>query len=186
MMRVSPTATRQPVLTLRNIRKDFGALAAVDGVDLNIAQGEFFTIVGPSGCGKTTLLRMLAGLEMPSAGDILIRNERVNDLPANQRPTCMVFQSLALFPHRTVGQNIEFPLKIRGVEASKRKSRALQLMTLLRLPQDYYGKNVQRCSGGERQRPSINTRNVAARSRQALEQQMEVHQPGKRAPRRFA
>ena len=154
-MRDTPPATRQPVLALRNIRKDFGALAAVDGVDLDIAQGEFFTIVGPSGCGKTTLLRMLAGLEVPTAGDILIRGERVNDLPANQRPTCMVFQSLALFPHRTVGQNIEFPLKIRGVEASKRKSRALQLMTLLRLPQDYYQKNVQRCSGGERQRVAL-------------------------------
>ena len=154
-MRDTPPATREPVLALRNIRKDFGALAAVDGLDLDIAQGEFFTIVGPSGCGKTTLLRMLAGLEVPTTGDILIRGERVNDLPANQRPTCMVFQSLALFPHRTVGQNIEFPLKIRGVEASKRKSKALQLMTLLRLPQDYYQKNVQRCSGGERQRVAL-------------------------------
>src|SRR6185312_11531651 len=89
------------------------------------------------------------------SGDIILRGERINDVPANQRPTCMVFQSLALFPHRTVGQNIEFPLKIRGVEASKRKSKALQLMTLLRLPQDYYQKNVQRCSGGERQRVAL-------------------------------
>ena len=69
----------------------------------------------PSGSGKTTVLRMLAGLESPTSGDILLRGQRINDVPANRRPTCMVFQSLALFPHRTVGQNIEFPLKIRDV-----------------------------------------------------------------------
>src|SRR5215207_4018834 len=154
-MRDLSKAARQTLLALKGIRKDFGGLAAVDGVDINIAEGEFFTIVGPSGCGKTTLLRMLAGLEMPTSGDILIRGERVNDLPANRRPTCMVFQSLALFPHRTVGQNIEFSLKIRGVDPATRKTRALELMTLLRLPQDYYGKSVLRCSGGERQRVAL-------------------------------
>jgi spermidine/putrescine transport system ATP-binding protein len=154
-MRDLSKAARQTLLALKGIRKDFGGLAAVDGVDINIAEGEFFTIVGPSGCGKTTLLRMLAGLEMPTGGDILIRGERVNDLPANRRPTCMVFQSLALFPHRTVGQNIEFSLKIRGVDPATRKARALELMTLLRLPQDYYGKSVLRCSGGERQRVAL-------------------------------
>jgi len=154
-MRDKSKAARQTLLALKGVRKDFGALAAVDGVDINIAEGEFFTIVGPSGCGKTTLLRMLAGLEMPTSGDILIRGERVNDLPANRRPTCMVFQSLALFPHRTVGQNIEFSLKIRGVDPATRKARALELMALLRLPQDYYGKSVLRCSGGERQRVAL-------------------------------
>jgi spermidine/putrescine transport system ATP-binding protein len=154
-MRDISKAARQTLLALKGVRKDFGTLSAVDGVDINIAEGEFFTIVGPSGCGKTTLLRMLAGLEMPTSGDILIRGERVNDLPANRRPTCMVFQSLALFPHRTVGQNIEFSLKIRGVDPATRKARALELMTLLRLPQDYYGKSVLRCSGGERQRVAL-------------------------------
>src|SRR5215212_3320387 len=123
-MRDISKAARQTLLALQGVRKDFGTLSAVDGVDINIAEGEFFTIVGPSGCGKTTLLRMLAGLEMPTSGDILIRGERVNDLPANRRPTCMVFQSLALFPHRTVGQNIEFSLKIRGVDPATRKARA--------------------------------------------------------------
>ena len=102
------------ILSLKAVRKMFGPHAAVDAVDLDIAEGEFFTIVGPSGSGKTTLLRMLAGMDAPTSGDILLRGERINDLPANKRPTCMVFQSLALFPHRTVGQNIEFPLKIRG------------------------------------------------------------------------
>jgi spermidine/putrescine transport system ATP-binding protein len=147
--------TRSPVIELRQITKTFGTFTAVQSIDLSITAGEFFTIVGPSGSGKTTVLRMLAGLESPSDGDILLRGERINDVPANRRPTCMVFQSLALFPHRTVGQNIEFPLKIRDVAPAERKTRALQLMAQLRLPEDYYGKNVTKCSGGERQRVAL-------------------------------
>jgi spermidine/putrescine transport system ATP-binding protein len=143
------------ILSLKSIRKLFGTHAAVDSIDLDIAEGEFFTIVGPSGSGKTTMLRMLAGMDKPTSGDILLRGVRINDVPANRRPTCMVFQSLALFPHRTVGQNIEFPLKIRGEAQDKRKQRALQLMDLLRLPQSYYTKNVLKCSGGERQRVAL-------------------------------
>lgn len=130
-------------------------MTAVDHIDLEVAEGEFFTIVGPSGSGKTTLLRMLAGVETPSSGDILLKGERINDLPANQRPTCMVFQSLALFPHRTVGQNIEFSMKIRGLARAERRASALQLMRQLRLPEDYYGKSVTKCSGGERQRVAL-------------------------------
>ncbi len=144
-----------PILSLKSVRKMFGHHAAVDSIDLDIAEGEFFTIVGPSGSGKTTMLRMLAGMDTPTSGDILLRGDRINDLPANKRPTCMVFQSLALFPHRTVGQNIEFPLKIRGEAPESRKVRALQLMDLLRLPQSYYAKNVLKCSGGERQRVAL-------------------------------
>jgi spermidine/putrescine transport system ATP-binding protein len=146
---------QQAILQLRGLTKNFGQLTAVDHVDLDVAEGEFFTIVGPSGCGKTTMLRMLAGMETPTSGDILLRGQRINDMPANQRPTCMVFQSLALFPHRTVGQNIEFPLKIRGVDPAARKERALQLMRQLRLPEGYYDKPVTRCSGGERQRVAL-------------------------------
>ena len=150
-----PMAERPAILSLKSLAKTFGNLAAVDSIDLEIAEGEFFTIVGPSGSGKTTLLRMLAGMDTPTSGDILLRGERINDLPANRRPTCMVFQSLALFPHRTVGQNIEFALKIRGEAPAKRKARALGLMDLLRLPQSYYAKNVMKCSGGERQRVAL-------------------------------
>ena len=145
----------EPILSLKAVRKMFGPQAAVDSIDLDIAEGEFFTIVGPSGSGKTTMLRMLAGMDTPTSGDILLNGKRINDVPANKRPTCMVFQSLALFPHRTVGQNIEFPLKIRGEEPERRKARALQLMDLLRLPQSYYAKNVLKCSGGERQRVAL-------------------------------
>ncbi len=146
---------RPPVLELRGVSKTFGQFTAVDAIDLTIAEAEFFTIVGPSGSGKTTLLRMLAGLETPSAGDILLRGLRINDVPANRRPTCMVFQSLALFPHRTVGENIEFPLKIAGVDRARRKERALQLLQQLRLPETYYDKSVAKCSGGERQRVAL-------------------------------
>ena len=146
---------RSPILQLRNLSKVFGSFTAVNNIDLDIAEGEFFTIVGPSGSGKTTLLRMLTGMEFASSGDILLRGSRINDLPANKRPTCMVFQSLALFPHRTVGQNIEFSMKIKGVEPAKRKIRALELMRQLRLPEDYYAKNVTKCLGGERQRVAL-------------------------------
>jgi spermidine/putrescine transport system ATP-binding protein len=147
--------TGTPILQLKGLEKVFGGFTAVKQIDLDISEGEFFTIVGPSGSGKTTMLRMLAGMETPTSGDIILRGTRINDVPANKRPTCMVFQSLALFPHRTVGQNIEFPMKIRGVEPGKRKERALQLMTQLRLPEDYYGKSVTKCSGGERQRVAL-------------------------------
>ena len=146
---------QRPILQLKGLTKTFGDLSAVHGVDLEIEAGEFFTIVGPSGSGKTTLLRMLAGMEAPSSGEILLNGERINEMPANQRPTCMVFQSLALFPHRTVGQNIEFSLKIRGVDAATRRQRALGLMRQLRLPEDYYDKSVTKCSGGERQRVAL-------------------------------
>lgn len=146
---------RPSILQLRQLTKQFGGLTAVDHIDLDIAEGEFFTLVGPSGSGKTTLLRMLAGMESPSSGDILLDGNRINDLPANRRPTCMVFQSLALFPHRSVGQNIEFPLKIKKVAPAARRERALALMRMLRLPEDYYDKSVQKCSGGERQRVAM-------------------------------
>ena len=147
--------TGQPILQLRSIEKVFGNFAAVDRVTLDIQEGEFFTIVGPSGSGKTTMVRMLVGMDKPTSGDILLRGERINDVPANKRPTCMVFQSLALFPHRTVGQNIEFPLKIRGVDPAARKKRTLELMSQLRLPAHYFGRQVTQCSGGERQRVAL-------------------------------
>jgi spermidine/putrescine transport system ATP-binding protein len=150
-----PEPGAQPILQLRGVDKIFDDFAAVDRINLDIYEREFFTIVGPSGSGKTTMVRMLVGMDKPTNGDILLRGERINDVPANKRPTCMVFQSLALFPHRTVGQNIEFPLKMRGVSAPDRKKRALELLDQLRLPQSYYGKMVTQCSGGERQRVAL-------------------------------
>jgi spermidine/putrescine transport system ATP-binding protein len=148
-------ATTAPVLQLVDVRKIFGDFAAVDGINVDIKEGEFVTIVGPSGSGKTTLLRMLAGMESPSQGYITLRGELINDVPADKRPTCLVFQSLALFPHKSVGENIEFPLKVRKMPAAERKARALELMRMVRLPESYYSKNVMRCSGGEKQRVAL-------------------------------
>jgi len=142
-------------LELRKVTKRFGDFTAVNAVDLQITEGEFFTLVGPSGSGKTTLIRLLVGMDRPTSGDIVLNGDRLNDVPANKRPTCMVFQSLALFPHKTVGENIEFPMKIAGVDPAERRSRSEQLLKQLRLPVDYYGKGVNQCSGGERQRVAL-------------------------------
>ena len=135
--------------------KYFGNLAAVNQITLAFEEGEFFTLVGPSGSGKTTLLRMLAGMDKPTRGDILLRGERINDRPANLRPTCMVFQSLALFPHMTVGGNVEYPLKCRGTPPSERKERAARCLEISHLPISYYDRPVTTCSGGERQRVAL-------------------------------
>ena len=144
-----------PILRLENVVKRFGSFTAVAGVNLEIKEGEFLTIVGPSGSGKSTLIRMLVGMEEVTEGAIWLRGERIEQTPANKRPTCMVFQSLALFPHMSVGRNIEFPLKIRGQSVEERKARATELMALLRLPESYYSRSVSQCSGGERQRIAL-------------------------------
>jgi len=147
--------TITPILRLKNLVKRFGSFTALHETDLDIIEGEFLTIVGPSGSGKTTLIRLLVGMDSPTEGEIWLRDKRIDQMPANTRPTCMVFQSLALFPHRSVGENIEFPLKIRGVRASDRRLRALELLELLRLPDTYYDKRIHQCSGGERQRVAL-------------------------------
>ncbi|MHC0053577.1 ABC transporter ATP-binding protein [Actibacterium sp. D379-3] len=144
-----------PILRITALNKTFDDFTALHSIDLNVRDGEFLAIVGPSGSGKTTLIRLLVGMDEPTDGAIWLRDLRIDQIPANKRPTCMVFQSLALFPHRTVGQNIEFPLKLRKVPAAERKARALELLTLLRLPAEYYGKRIDQCSGGEKQRVAL-------------------------------
>lgn len=144
-----------PILELNAVDKMFGDFAAVERVTLSIAEGEFFTIVGPSGSGKTTLIRMLVGMDRPTHGDILLRGKRINETPAHQRPTCMVFQSLALFPHMTVGENVEYPLKCRKVDKAERRRRAEECLGLAHLPTGYYDRPVTKCSGGERQRVAL-------------------------------
>lgn len=157
MLQTTPAdaPSAQPILQLVGVRKMFGGFAAVEGIDLDVREGEFLTIVGPSGSGKTTLLRMLAGMDTPSEGNITLRGELINDMPPNKRPTCLVFQSLALFPHKSVGENISFALKVKGVDPATRKKRALELMRIVRLPENYHDKNVMKCSGGERQRVAL-------------------------------
>src|SRR5437868_15502514 len=102
------------IVETRQIRKVFADHTAVDGVDLATHEGEFLVLLGPSGCGKTTLLRMIAGLEKQTSGDIVIGGQVVNDLPPRARKIAMVFQSYALYPHLTVAKNIAFPLKAQG------------------------------------------------------------------------
>ena len=144
-----------PALSLQGLSRRFGDLVAVDDVSLDIREGEFFTLVGPSGSGKTTLLRILAGLDRPTSGALMLRGRDITDLPANRRPTAMVFQSLALFDHRSVGENVAFALKMRGVGKAARREEALRLLDLVRLPQDYHDRPVTQCSGGERQRVAL-------------------------------
>ena len=141
--------SEQVILRLKNVVKKFGGFTALHGVDLDILEGEFFTVVGPSGSGKSTLIRLLVGMDELTEGEIWLRDKRIDQTPANLRPTCMVFQSLALFPHMSVGQNIEFPLKLRKEAPADRRNRALELLDLLRLPQSYYDKRISQCSGGE-------------------------------------
>ena len=144
-----------PFLVLSGLTKRFGDFTAVRDVTLEIREGEFFTLVGPSGSGKTTMIRLLVGMDRPTSGEIRLQGESLNGVPANRRPTCMVFQNLALFPHKSVGENIEFPLKIAGVDRAARKARALALLEQLRLPAGWYDKGVNQCSGGERQRVAL-------------------------------
>ncbi len=152
----TPRTTSAPILEVSQVSKRFGAFTAVNAVNFEIQDGEFFTLVGPSGSGKTTLLRMLVGMEKPTTGELRLRGRVINDLPPNLRPTCMVFQSLALFPHLSVGRNVEFPLEVRGMTESDRRTRAWELLKLLHLnPNTYYDKNVTQCSGGERQRVAL-------------------------------
>ena len=142
-------------IRIDGVSRSFGPVHAVRELSLDIGDGELFTLLGPSGCGKTTLLRMIAGLEEPTSGTIALDGADITDVPTHRRNFGMVFQSLALFPHRSVGENIEFPLKIRGVDAAARRAHALELLELVRLPAHYYEKRIQQCSGGERQRVAL-------------------------------
>lgn len=139
---------------LEGLTKQFGDVQAVDGVDLEIGSGEFFTILGPSGCGKTTTLRCIAGLETPTSGDIYISGERVTDLPANKRETSIVFQRWALFPHMDVATNVEFGLEMAGVPKDERKERVANVLDLVELP-GYENRKPTELSGGQKQRVAM-------------------------------
>jgi putative spermidine/putrescine transport system ATP-binding protein len=141
-------------LALRGLTKRFGATTAVEDVSLDIPNGRFVCLLGPSGCGKTTLLRLIAGLEEPSAGQILVAGQDQTSVPTHKRDFGMVFQSLALFPHLSVAENIAYPLAIRGVDRATRRRRATELLDLVRLP-DVGDRRIHQLSGGQRQRVAI-------------------------------
>jgi multiple sugar transport system ATP-binding protein len=141
-------------VTLRDIIKVYGEFVAIKGVDLDIEDGTFVVLVGPSGCGKSTILRMIAGLETISHGELRIDGKLVNDLPSRERGIAMVFQSYALYPHMSVSDNLGFGLKIGGVakpEIERRRAEAARMLGL----QPYLDRRPSQLSGGQRQRVAI-------------------------------
>lgn len=144
----------ETAVEIRNVTKEFDGLTAVQDVTFDIREGEFFTILGPSGSGKSTLLRILAGLLDATAGDVYINEQNMGRVPPEKRPTNMIFQHLALFPHKNVYQNLSFGLKMQGVGKSERRARADDMLAVLGL--DGYGeKDITELSGGEQQRIAL-------------------------------
>ncbi len=147
------TATA-PEIRLVDLEKRFGAVRAVDGVSIDIASGEFFSLLGPSGCGKTTTLRMIGGFELPTAGRILLRDRDITMDPPDKRPVNMVFQSYALFPHLDVGGNVAFGLKRQHVEKAEITRRVGEALELVHLA-GYQGRKPHQLSGGQQQRVAL-------------------------------
>ncbi|MDQ1385387.1 MAG: putative spermidine/putrescine transport system ATP-binding protein, partial [Actinomycetota bacterium] len=141
-------------VSLRGVTKRFGALTAVDGVDLDIAEGEFFSMLGPSGSGKTTMLRMIAGFELPSAGTVLLKGRDVTRLPPFDRDVNTVFQDYALFPHMSVAQNVAYGLRVRRVPKPERTRRVDEALATVRLD-DFGSRRPHQLSGGQRQRVAL-------------------------------
>lgn len=139
---------------LRNITKRFGKNTVIENFNLSVAKGEMITLLGPSGCGKTTILRQLAGLEKPSEGQIFIDGEDVTNLSIQQRDICMVFQSYALFPHMSIGENIGYGLKMIGVPKEERKKRVEEALELVDLA-GFADRFVDQISGGQQQRVAL-------------------------------
>lgn len=144
----------KPIISFENITKRYGKVVAVDNVSLTIEEGEFFSLLGPSGCGKTTLLRMLAGFEVPTEGRILIDGQDVSQTPPNRRPVNMVFQSYAVFPHMSVADNVAYGLKVDGVPAAERDRRVEEALALVKL-EGYGARKPDQLSGGQRQRVAL-------------------------------
>jgi putrescine transport system ATP-binding protein len=148
------TAGDMPLVRFEGVGKRFGAVAAVESLTLDIAQGEFFALLGPSGCGKTTLLRLLAGFESPSEGRILLDGEDIVAVPPHRRPVNMMFQSYALFPHLSVAGNIAFGLRQEKAGRAEIAERVAEMLALVRMP-DFGRRRVDQLSGGQRQRVAL-------------------------------
>ena len=150
----SEPGTGDVAVRIKDLTKRYGDLVAVDGVSFDIREREFFTILGPSGSGKSTLLRMLAGLEDATEGTVVINGRDMAGVPPEKRPTNMIFQHLALFPHKNVYENLEFGLKMQGVGHDRRRERADEMLDILGLG-DYGDNDIDELSGGEQQRIAL-------------------------------
>jgi putative spermidine/putrescine transport system ATP-binding protein len=143
-----------PAIQLVRLRKNYGDVVAVDDIDLEIYEGEFFSLLGPSGSGKTTVLRMIAGFELPTGGAVLLEGNDVSQLAPYDRDVNTVFQDYALFPHMSVLENIEYGLKVRKIAKRDRRRRAFEMLEAVRLG-DYGERRPNQLSGGQRQRIAL-------------------------------
>jgi putative spermidine/putrescine transport system ATP-binding protein len=148
------SGTSAPDVSVSALRKHYGDVKAVDGVDLDIAAGEFFTMLGPSGSGKTTTLRLIAGFERPDGGIVQLQGRDVSNLPPFERDVNTVFQDYALFPHMTVQQNVEYGLRVKKVAKAERRRRAGDALRMVRL-EGYGDRKPGQLSGGQRQRVAL-------------------------------
>jgi putative spermidine/putrescine transport system ATP-binding protein len=146
--------TTAPAIQFEKVSRHFGDVRAVDEVDLDVRDGEFFSLLGPSGSGKTTCLRMIAGFDRPTGGRVLLFGEDVSDKPPYERDINTVFQDYALFPHMTVGENIEYGLMVKGVPKAARAAQVEEMLELVRLP-GYGKRKPSQLSGGQRQRVAL-------------------------------
>jgi spermidine/putrescine transport system ATP-binding protein len=144
----------EPLVVFENVTRRFGKVTAVDRLNLTIDKGEFIAIMGSSGCGKTTTLRMLAGLEAPDEGEVRLAGRRMNEVKAHERDTPLVWQTLALFPFLNVVKNVEFGLKMRGIEAEERRRRSLEWLERLQIG-ELAERRIDQLSGGQRQRVAL-------------------------------
>jgi spermidine/putrescine ABC transporter ATP-binding subunit len=145
----------EPIVSVRNVWRRYpGGVVAVDNVSIDIEQNEFFALLGPSGCGKTTLLRMISGLDTPSEGQIMIGGEDMSNTPPNKRPTNMVFQSYAVFPHMTVADNVAYGLRVTGVAEDEVKRRVVEGLEMVKLAH-LADRKPDQMSGGQRQRVAL-------------------------------
>ena len=144
----------QVIISIKNVVKEFGTVRAVNNANIDIVKGEFFSLLGPSGCGKTTLLRMLAGFELPTSGVIEIDDQDVTLTPPNHRPVNMVFQNYAIFPHLNVASNIAFGMRKSGLSKQELDGKIEQMLELIKL-EGYGDRKADELSGGQRQRVAL-------------------------------
>ena len=151
---VKDQRTEEPIIIINDVEKHFGSVTALDGVSLEIRAGEFFSLLGPSGCGKTTLLRMISGFDSPSVGTVFIGGADMTDVPPNERPTNMVFQSYAIFPHLNVAENVGYGLKKQKLPKEEMDRRVEEALALVDL-EGYGPRESHALSGGQRQRVAL-------------------------------